>query len=538
MKRKKKILKKDILLLIILTVGYFLLQFVIGAAGRTEQLTSYRGVFTSLQFGVCLLMLLVDLKYGTRIAIFLMSLSVVSMTLIALRGERSVIPGLCNAIFYIITIIVLAIYDIKREIENRTDLVTGVSNRKGLYIKLQEKIDKNIEFSIIYFSLNNFKSINDSYGHAYGDELLRKVTRRIAARYDKDCIVSRVGGAEFVVVVDGSENVQSDADRLLDIIRVKSVLVVDGNSMDCYIDSFAGVSSFPSDATDYESLIKYADMAMAEAMANKSKEAYLFDKQMIDRMNRQMHLSNLIKEGLSNDYFYLVYQPQFDIKNKKLRGFEALLRMQTKEGEFVSPGEFIPVAERSNLIFQIDDYVLERAMREFREIVMNKPELMISINVSAKNFADLGFGEKIKDIISRTDFPAKNLEVEITEYCMVNSIISTTDNINALREAGIQIALDDFGTGYTALNYVASLPIDLLKIDKSLIDDIEKNKKRRDFVRAVITMGQLMECEVISEGVENENQVTCLREDGCDLVQGFVWGRPVKYEEAKKLALE
>lgn len=537
MKKNNIVLKKNIALLIILFIAFVALQIILQTANRSENLSIYKGVFTSLQYGVCLLMMLVNLKHGTRIAIVLMGLSVMSLFIIVMKGMLSAVPGLFNSVFYIITIIVIARYDTNREIESRSDAITGVYNRKGLYIELQNKINKGLAFSVIYITLNNFKAINDTYGHAFGDELLRKIAKRIEIKFGKDCVIARVGGAEFAVTIDSSLDAQLIADQLLDAIREKTILVVDDNSVDCYIEGFAGVASFPKDANDYESVIKYADIAMSEALSNKSKHAIHFDLEMLNRINRQTRLKNLIKDGLQRHKFYLVYQPQFDIKEKKLRGFETLLRMRPIDGEYIGPGEFIPVAEKSDLIFQIDDYVLNRAMREFREIVLNNPELVISINVSAKNFGDLGFVNKVKKILGDMDFPAKNLEIEITEYCMVNSLDVTKDNIIALRELGIKVALDDFGTGYTSLNYVASLPIDLLKIDKSLIDDIENDEKRRDFVRAVITMGQLMECEIISEGVEYEQQIDCLKEDGCDFVQGFVWGKPLMYDDARRLAI-
>ena len=534
---KRKTLRKEVLLISLLVFVYLLLQFIIQISNRYTALGMYKGVFTALQFGTCLLIMYVNLKKGKRVAVSLMLISVLFMVIAILAGANEALPGLFNGIFYIITVIIISRYDTRREIESRTDFITKAANRKGLFIELREKIINNKSFSIIYITLNNFKSINDTYGHAYGDELLRKILERMEASIESNSIIARIVGSEFVVAIDNTEDVQSVADKLLDVIREKFTLVVDDNSVDCYIDGYAGVSSYPKDSTDSESLVKYADIAMTEAMAVHSKNAFIFDTDMLDRINRQVHVKNLIKEGLLKDYFYLVYQPQFELSKKKLRGFETLLRMKTDDGEFISPGEFIPVAEKSALIFQIDDYVLDRSMREFRDIVLKNTDLIVSINVSAKNFADIGFVEKIKKILAATDFPAGNLEIEITEYCMVNSINTTEENIKALRSMGIQIALDDFGTGYTSLNYVASLPIDLLKIDKSLIDDIENDKKRRDFVKAVITMGQLMECEIIAEGVEYDSQINCLTEDGCDFIQGFVWGKPLMYEDATALAL-
>lgn len=538
MKIKKTIVTKDLILLVIYICIYAFLQYILQISKYVGNLSIYNGVFGAFQYGVCLLMLHTNHRYKTHIALVAMSISALYTIISISKGAKGAVPGLFNALFYIITIILLAAYSARRERESKTDQITGAYNRKGLYAELQSRIDRAIGFSIIYINLNNFKFINDSYGHAYGDELLRKTVKRIKMRYGDNCTVARIGGAELVVVIDNKISIiQEIADRLVETLREKAILIVDDNKVECYTDGFAGVSSFPDNATDYESLIKYADIAVTEAMARKSKQAYLFNEKMLDRVNRQVYLQNLIKECLIKNYFYLVYQPQFDIKEKKLRGFEALIRMVPVNGESVGPGEFIPIAEKSDLIMQIDNYVLALAMKEFRDIVIKNPELTISVNVSAQNFADMEFVERIKQLLSIADFPAQNIEIEITEYCMVHSLITTRDNINALRDLGVKIALDDFGTGYTALNYVASLPFDLLKIDKSLIDNIENTPKRRDFVRTVITMGQLMECEIISEGVENDSQIACLKEDGCDFVQGFVWSKPLMYKDAIKLTL-
>lgn len=176
-------------------------------------------------------------------------------------------------------------------------------------------------------------------------------------------------------------------------------------------------------------------------------------------------------------------------------------------------------------------------MLEFRDVVINdNQELIVSVNVSAKNIGSTAFVDKVKTMLNETGFPAKNLEIEITEYCFVQDVDVTINNINMLHDMGIQVALDDFGTGYTSLSYLAKMPINLLKVDKTLIDGIEENQKSREFVNVVISMGHLMGCEVVSEGVETENQVELLGNQACDFIQGYVWGRPLDYEIAKKMA--
>ena len=202
----------------------------------------------------------------------------------------------------------------------------------------------------------------------------------------------------------------------------------------------------------------------------------------------------------------------------------------------VSPNNFIPAAEKTTLIMKIDDYVLKTAMKEFKPVLENKEnDYVISINISAKTMGSADFTTRLKRIIDEVQFPPENLELEITEYSFAESMETTISNINKLREMGIHIALDDFGTGYTSIKQLMKLPINLLKIDKSLIDDIETDQNMRDMVDSVIYMGHIMNCEVISEGVEKESQLDILREHKCDFIQGFVWGKPIDFEDAKNM---
>lgn len=522
----------NIFKLISLIALYFILQASVIILS-SKNVTMFNGVICAFQYAVCLVLIYSCKKEGSIVSIVLMSISIVLLSNdLFIRGQRSSLPGLFNSIFYIITIIILTIHYKSRVTESITDIITGVLNRRGLYIKIQNLIDNNKQFSLIYISMDNYKLMNDTYGHAYGDELLRKISKRITSYLGKNTLIARITGAEFVIIINNKSDAKKIANELLELLREKSVLVVNDNRIDCYMTCYAGVTTYPETTGDYEALIKYADIAMYEAMSNKSKNAYVFDINMARNMNRQLEVEKLIKEGLNKHYYYLVYQPQYNIKEKKLRGFETLIRMNPGNGESVGPTEFIPVAEKSNLILQIDDYVLQQAMSEFKDVVTESPDIVISINVSAKNICEESFIDKIKAYLGRTGFPAKNLEIEITEYCMINSMETTIENIKALRELGIKIALDDFGTGYTSLHYLSSLPINLLKIDKSLIDEIDTDTKQREFVQAVIAMSKIMGCESISEGVEKDSQLECLIEDGCDFVQGYIWGRPLYYNDA------
>lgn len=502
-------------------------------------LSQFSGVFSAFQYACCLVLVITNHRKGIIASIVLLSISALNLIrVIAMSGATNAVSGLFNQIFYLVTVILLGDIFAKQEKAAVTDTLSGLLNRRGLLIKLRDSIEDNKPFYLIDIDLSNFKLLNDSFGHVYGDKLLKKTAERIDSYIGSRGIVAHKSGSEFVVILKDTDNAEEDANNLLNIIKEKTIISSDGDYLDCYLTAFAGIVSYPEDSSDLESLLKYADMAMVEALHTNSKSACSFRPEMEKSMKRQAELEHLVKEGIENNYFYLVYQPQYILNGKKLRGFETLIRMKLPDGTFVSPGEFIPIAEMSEQIIYIDDYVVQRAMKEFKDIVLNhKPDLIVSVNVSARNIAAVGFSDKIKQFLEETGYPPKNLEIEITEYCMVSSLNNTIDNIESLRSIGVQFALDDFGTGYTSLNYLAKLPVNLLKIDKSLIDNIETDRQKCEFVNAIISMGHLMGCEVISEGVENEQQLSKLSANNCDFIQGFVWGKPFDYDIAKSLAL-
>jgi EAL domain-containing protein (putative c-di-GMP-specific phosphodiesterase class I) len=285
--------------------------------------------------------------------------------------------------------------------------------------------------------------------------------------------------------------------------------------------------------------MKRADIAMNYAIKSSTKKFYEFNDEMKEKLEHQLYVERMIKDSLRNGYFYLVYQPQFTLEDKRLRGFETLIRMSAPGGVRIPPSELISVAEMSDLVLDIDRFVLKRAMQEFREICYSSGNtITVAVNISAKDIARAGFAEKVLAVIDEVRFPPECLEIEITEYSFVEEGSHTIENIKMLRDNQIMIALDDFGTGYTSLETLMKLPINLVKIDKSLIDNLVRNEMNMDFVKSVIYMGHIMDAEVIAEGVEYENQIESLKELDCDFIQGFIWGKPMEYDEAREYALE
>lgn len=510
--------------------------FFINPIFRILNVTYLNGVLMAIQFSTCLIMLQLDYKYGSKIAFTLMVAYLIQIifTFGKVRGN-SAIPGFVNTILYIITLYILARKFIILDKFAVTDSLTGLKNRRGLFNEMDSLIFKKKPFYTVYIELGNFKQINDTYGHHYGDQVLKLVTQRIIDVLGTDGIATRINGAEFVVIIFDDEKVHDLTRKILDAIRDKNSIIHNGIEITGYLTAYAGISHYPFDAKDSDTLIKFADIAMYAARKNNASQITDFTKDMEDTFLRSIEVEKNIKEGFSSNNFYMVYQPQYKMEGKQLRGFESLLRLKNNEGETISPAEFIPIAEASDLIFQIDDFVLNRVMQEFSPLLKKSKDIVVSVNVSAKNIASFDFAERIERMLKKNDFNPHNLEIEITEYCLVNSVETTVRNINRLKDLGVQIALDDFGTGYTSLSYIAKLPVNLLKIDKSLVDDIASSEKSRDFVNAVISMGHIMGCQVISEGVENQPQLDMLKTQGCDYVQGFVWGKPLAYDVARDM---
>ena len=507
-----------------------------GFGSLTLSASSFLGVLQAMKGLMCIIMVCIDYKLGRIISFIFMIGSIIFMFMGIIRqGDMSTLPGIYNAIITIVSIVIISNGLAKADKRAVTDFLTGLRNRRGLAALLDKSIGDKKKFCVVYFEIENFRTINDNLGHKYGDIALKAVADKLKEMENEDTVyVSRVGGAEFAAVVFEPTDPREFAERVISRIGTSITHVDEGFDISIFLSVYAGIASYPDNADNTDDLFKFGDIAVYNARLgqNKSRICY-FASDMKDRFYRQIELERIVKESLLNDYFYLVYQPQFGTKGKKLRGFETLLRLREPDGTMVSPGEFIPVIERSELIMKIDSYVLKRALKEAKQIVDTcNNEIVVSINVSAKNISAPGFVDEVKGALEASGLPPECLEIEITEYSFAESRELTIENVTQLRKLGIHIALDDFGTGYTSLSQVMHLPISLLKIDKSLIDDIENNPMNRDFVDAIIYMGHLMKCDVISEGVESDEQLKLLKDHECDFIQGFVWGRPMEFANA------
>ena len=296
---------------------------------------------------------------------------------------------------------------------------------------------------------------------------------------------------------------------------------------------------FPDDGNEVDELFTYANIAMLKAKESADqKHVMRFSRDMMDNLLHTAELEAKIRDAIENDTIYFNLQPQFDM-NHKLRGFEALARMKDTDGSFISPGEFIPIAEETGIIDKIDSSVFNKSARFIGNLIKETgADIMLSINVSVKHMMKADFLDELTSILEESGIRPGNLEIEITESIMIKSMEKAFECIESIKKMGIQIAIDDFGTGYSSLSYLNSFPANLLKIDKSFIDKMNSSDSSKQYVAAIISLGHIMGIDVISEGVEQEDQLDTLKEIGCDYVQGFIWGRPLPQEDARKVVLD
>ncbi|SHM30295.1 sensor domain-containing phosphodiesterase [Ruminococcus flavefaciens] len=420
-----------------------------------------------------------------------------------------------------------------------TDALTELPNRFACTDHIADLISRRKKFTAVSIDLNHFKSINDSLGLEAGNQVLIEISERWKALSGDETtavqnFITRINGDEFMLVIcdyNSDEELKDIIEKYADALS--EPLTVDG--CDLYITASFGYAEYPTDAQTADSLISHADAAMNEIKKANSSDHILGFTSDILRNEHILEVENKIRAALENNTIYFNLQPQYDMDHK-LRGFEALARMKDTDGTPISPGEFIPIAEKVGLIDKVDSMVFQKATLFFSSLIKKTGlDLTLSINASVRHIMKNGFVEEICDLIKNSGLSTDQLEIEITESILIDSAEKALQCINELKSIGVKFAIDDFGTGYSSLSYLNKIPVNLLKIDKSFIDRINSNESSNQYVKAMISMGHIMGLDVISEGVEKSEQVEVLRSIGCDFIQGFIWGRPMSAEDAEKL---
>ncbi|MBR3307494.1 MAG: EAL domain-containing protein [Lachnospiraceae bacterium] len=544
---------------ILILLLYFLASFIVSSSARSagqmlnimgQQVpaTALMGVFSALS-NICTIFLVVffhKVGFITSLVLVCVQFPMIIMTILRAPEGINSAAGIFSNIFALTASFIIFLNDQRIEKYQKrmrdqavTDNLTGLPNRFASSEFMEDLIRRDVHFALVSCDFNNFKSINDTMGHVVGNQVLIEIASRwkkLAESYESGTVdfVARLGGDEFAIVIRGG---RTDEDVLETIHAYEDELekCITVDDCDYFMTASFGYAEYPADGNTVGVLFSGADAAMHEAMKQGSGSRVKHFTGDLLEAEHAMEIERKLRLALESNHILCYLQPQYDMDHK-LRGFESLARMKDMEGKLVSPGEFIPVAEKTGLIDKVDICVFKKAAAFFGELVKKgRTDLILSINISVRHLMKNNFLDEIRDIIDKNGVPANQLEIEITESIMIDSAEKALKCIDSIKDLGIRVAIDDFGTGYSSLSYLNSFPADLLKIDKSFIDVMNNSERSRQYVASIVSIGHILRLEVIAEGVEAEEQLNTLKETGCDLIQGFVWGRPMPLDEAAKL---
>jgi len=411
------------------------------------------------------------------------------------------------------------------------DALTGLPNRSVAETRLQQAIQQSRRtgqpLAVLFIDLDRFKTINDSLGHQTGDALLRQVALRLGHCIRDADTVSRFGGDEFVVLLNGISG-SGEALQIAQRLRVALSAPYAVDTVELNVSCSVGIAMFPDDAQDMDELMRHADAAMYEAKASGRDSVYFFTRDLNERAQQRLQVELLLRNAVGRDELQLVFQPQVGTRDGALVAVEALLRWHTPELGNVTPAVFIPIAEESRLIVTIGEWVLDQACRQLADWRARGVEVgMLSVNLSAVQLLDAGLLAALRASLARHNVPAGLLELELTESTLMESTDERLRQLHALKSLGVQLSIDDFGTGYSSLSYLSRLPMNKLKIDRSLVKDMLHEPKDRAITEAIIALAHRLQMTVVAEGVETPGVQAALADARCDAIQGFLTGQPM-----------
>jgi diguanylate cyclase (GGDEF)-like protein/PAS domain S-box-containing protein len=415
------------------------------------------------------------------------------------------------------------------------DALTGIPNRILFDRELPQAIaqarQRRQSLGVFFLDLDRFKVINDTLGHAVGDQLLLQVTQRLVQQLPPEAIIARWGGDEFTLILPSLSSPRAAAQvaqRLRDALR--PVFQLDGH--DLHISGSIGIALFPQDGEVPTTLLQNADAAMYRAKEQGGNTYQFYTNTLNAQANQRLTLENSLHRALERQEFVVHYQPQINVDTGQIVQVEALLRWQHRKLGLISPQTFIPLAEETGLIVAIGEWVLQQVCCQgHRWHQVGLPDLRVAVNLSARQLQHPDLVTTVETILGQVGLPPDRLELEITETAAMRDLETTLETLHRLRQLGVQISMDDFGTGYSSLSYLKKFPLQRLKIDRAFVRDVAHNAQDRAMVTAIIAMAQGLGLHVVAEGVETEDQVTCLRAMGCVEMQGFLFSHPLATPE-------
>ena len=422
-----------------------------------------------------------------------------------------------------------------------SDALTGHLNRRGIQRKLKD-IPAEHEVSMFYININEFKKINDTYGHNVGDSFLiyfAQYLHKKSKEFDGVSYLSRFSGDEFIIIFENisQERMQALAHSI--VIELKEPIVIFSYSISTSVS--LGVAKIKDVRNNFDTLLAHAGAAMYHVQNNKLQTFQEFDQPFSKNLYFKKKVSEFIKEALVNDDFYLNYMPIYDLRSLNVVSFEVLLRSKSKNMAGIGPDVFIPIAEEYNLIRSIDLWVIENTFKNIRDnfAFLKDCPVKFCINISSEELRNPLFTGKLESLLARYKIPAEWIELELTETCLVETDIKSVGVLNDIRALGIKLSLDDFGTGYISFNQLVNYPVNSLKIDKSFVDMLETESKSSEMIiRAILSMANSYNLDTVAEGVETPEQYAYLLKMGCNLVQGYLFSKPVSWSLAKNMIIE
>ena len=421
----------------------------------------------------------------------------------------------------------LSYFDSLTKLPNRILFEDRVNSRVAALKRTQKKM------AILFIDIDNFKDINDTFGHSIGDKFLIEVSMYIKKFLREKDTLARLGGDEFSILLD-------DIDMISDIVPIANRIVnkfnkpitIDSNKL--YSGVSIGISIYPDDATNYDGLIKAADTAMYQ-VKNSGKNGFQFyKKSMNDKLTLRMLMENDLSRAIEHNEFFLEYQPKVNLETNSVYGMEALIRWNHKEMGLLRPDKFIHIAEKMGEIYKIGLWVIQRALKDTKLLHDEGYKLRVSINISSKQLENKHFIADVCEIVKMVGLDKSYIEIEISESNIMDNVDNAFKTLGTLHEKGFKISVDDFGTGYSSLSYLKKLPAETIKIDRSFVYDIDKDGDDRSIVEAIIGMGKSLGKEVVAEGSETISQIEALKFLHCYKVQGYYFSKPLPFEIFKE----
>lgn len=546
---------------LIINLLYVILAFILLASSTFDfnqlslPLDTLRGIIAQFQIIILFYLSLNFSEKGVITAWFLNAFSLSSfLSIMIIENNMLYMPGLIA--YLTVAIIIYFIYRYQQELNSKVkelkkekkkleymayyDNLTEIANRALLierlgYLSSMSK-QEAINYKLIFIDFKNFKRINDSWGYHIGDDILKEIASRLNEITNENDLIARLGGDEFAIVVP-RELTNKKLERYIRKIKRKLEITYKSGEREINLKAVFGIARFPKDGQNSKEIIKSADIAIYKAKNSMDKEIAFFAKDMEKDVLVDVQMEEALKKAIKNEEFHLLFQPQYKTNGKKLRGFEALIRWHSPENGTISPGRFIPVAEKTALIKEIGNWVLKTAIKKVKTIQKEiEGEPVLSINISVVQLTDPNFVEQVKNIVKQEKIEGFQLEFEITESLFISDQEYVIDVLYKLKDLGISIAMDDFGTGYASLSYLQHIPLDILKIDKAFIDLItqssgERLENEKMMIPPIIEMAHEWGIKVVAEGVENIEQLHYLEDQNCDFIQGFLLNKPLDEDQ-------